>query len=345
MRISILIPYYRESEHIYDTTKLIVEALCVSLTTDQYEIIILDDGSNDLGANLEDSLCALPGVKIQHLAHKGRYQTRLAGLSLAQSEHVLLCDSRVKLNLNSLKFLTDPSVNIDQPRNGHVLFDSKAKFWMVFWESVSRIVWSQVFQPHFVSGVITRKNYNSWPKGTGLFYARRDDLLAAMNSLNSFFNDDKMSNDDTLVLQHLAEQRSIIYDVNFSATYLPRQKMNKFLTHMYEKGTKAIDGFGHSLSGIAIVIVTALITPPLFFGLLIFFQTPLLKILEILLFLLMILEIFIGLISFVKKLPFKFIASLLLMLPVAAPAYLGGIYRGVFMAILGFFRKELNSHE
>lgn len=335
MIVTVLIPYFQEAKNIYDTTYRVTEALKTA-AIDDYEIIILNDGSEDLDSPLESQLVSLRGVTVAHLPHRGRYQARLTGIELAKSEQVVLCDSRVKLNSNTLKFFSDTSFDPSQPRNGHVLFDSKAKYWMVFWESVSRIVWSQVFSSEFSSGTITEANYNSWPKGTGLFYARKQDLLEAMNTLNSFFENDLMSSDDTLVLLNLAKSKSILYDGSFSATYLPRQTVFDFIKHMYDKGTKVIDSFGHAVSGISLILGGAAIAPPLLFVLLMTNDISILDILLVFLITFFSLEAIIGVLAIVKKLPSKFLCSLLIMFPIAAPIYLIGIYRGIILVARGF---------
>ena len=334
MKISILIPYYNESLNIYRTVNLIIKALENS-QINVFEILILDDGSKDLTDALQAQLLSLTNTKLIRFEHQGRYKLRISGLEIAAYNHVLLCDARVRLAPNSLAFLLGNSADTEMPRNGHVIFDPTAKAWMVFWESMSRIVWPQVFSRNFSQGHINEQNFNSWPKGTGLFFARADVLLQAMRNTQSLFHKDELSSDDTLVLMQLARTSGILYDSSFSAYYLPRTKFSDFRSHIFERGTHAVDSFGHNLSAISLGLGLVAVMPIFFVVALVSFRSKTLFLMysgATAVAFLFILSLGIAL---HRRLPIKHVLSLLMMLPLVAPIYLVGLYRGLGLALYG----------
>ena len=341
MKVSVLIPYFNEALNILDTASRIQQALITAEISD-FEILVLDDGSDDLTEILELELSTITGLRVIKVPHRCRYQTRIAGLELVRYDLVLLIASRVKLCNDSLTFLNSEYSNSIRPRNGHVIFDPDCRTWMLFWEALSRIVWSRVFSPSFDQGVIGASDFDSWPKGTGLFFAPREQLLAAMKGSQSFFSNDSLASDDTLVLSTIARDSGIIYDTSFLAYYLPRSRFRDFFSHVFERGTHAVDSFGHKLTPISVGLILVSVSP-----LLLFLVIPLSVSGAIqgfwLTFIVILLGYFgIGLLSKKKKLPRRHISSILMMLPLAMPVYIVGIYRGIVLAISGRLMKGQN---
>jgi len=197
------------------------------------------------------------------------------------------------------------------------------------------MVWPRVFSRDFSQGLINEQNFNSWPKGTGLFFARADELLYAMRNTQSLFHNDELSSDDTLVLMQLARTSGILYDSSFSAYYLPRTKFSNFRSHVFERGTHAVDSFGHKLSAISLGLGLVSVIPIFFLVALIYFHSETLFLLysgAITVASLFILSLGIAL---RRRLPLKHILSLLMMLPVVTPIYLVGLYRGLGLALYG----------
>lgn len=337
MKISVLVPYYNEASNILRTVNLITEALTYAQLS-VFEILILDDGSNDLDEALTFQLLALSHLKIIRFDHQGKYRLRISGLELATYDQILLCDARVRLHRGSLSFLSKTTGEKQRARNGHVTFDPAAKIWMVFWESMSRIVWPQVFSSSFTQGIINETNFNSWPKGTGLFFAPKDLLLHAMRDTQSLFQNDELSSDDTLVLMEIAQSEGIIYDSSFSADYFPRSRFIDFQKHVFERGTHAVDSFGHKLSAISLMLGTIALIPVLLLAATLFLSSVRHLILWSSLIGVLALFVLAFGVAVVKRLPAKFVASLLMMLPLAAPSYMAGLYRGLCLAFAGKLR-------
>lgn len=342
MKVSVLIPYYNEAPNILQTVSLIIEALSyVQITV--FEILVLDDGSMDISEALNDQLLTFPHTRIINFVHQGKYKTRISGLEIAAYDDILLCDARVRLHHSALAFLSETTGQRQMARNGHVTFDPAARIWMVFWESMSRIVWPQVFSSSFTQGTINENNFNSWPKGTGLFFAPKNLLLHAMKDTQSLFQNDELSSDDTLVLMEIAKAEGIIYDSSFSADYSPRSKFIDFQKHVFERGTHAVDSFGHKLSAISLILGVVALLPIIFLAATSFFGSTRVLTLWISLIGVLVLFIFTFGLAVLKKLPTKFTVSLLMMLPIAAPSYVAGLYRGLGLAIAGRFRGLHNA--
>lgn len=99
---TVIVPLYNAGFYIRDC----VDSL-VNQSYQDFEIIIVDDGSTDDGLSTaqgiaEESSCAIKVLRQEHL---GPYMARLEGISKAEGEYLLFCDSDDTLRGDALEVL------------------------------------------------------------------------------------------------------------------------------------------------------------------------------------------------------------------------------------------------
>ena len=87
--ISIIIPVYNSGEQLYDCVKSIQNS-----TYKHFEIIIVDDGSNDETAKICDNCSAeCDNVKVYHTENKGVSAARNFGINQSKGDYITFVDS------------------------------------------------------------------------------------------------------------------------------------------------------------------------------------------------------------------------------------------------------------
>jgi hypothetical protein len=109
--------------------------------------------------------------------------------------------------------------------------------------------------------------FDSAPKGTGLFAARRDTLESAFRQAWPE-GDAKLVSDDTKVLRWIARNGGIRLDPSFSAVYRPRSTLRGFIRHSLDRGTLFVDSYaGTSAARSATIVLLAFVPLLLLAGL------------------------------------------------------------------------------
>ncbi len=88
-KLSIIIPFYNTKNEYFSKCK---ESL-ISQNFKNFEVILIDDGSNEEFKKELDNLEKLDYVKVVHTENKGVSEARNLGLSLANGEYVIFLDS------------------------------------------------------------------------------------------------------------------------------------------------------------------------------------------------------------------------------------------------------------
>lgn len=103
MKFSILVPVYNVEEYIEEC----LESL-VSQTFQDYEIILVNDGSTDSSGEICDFYkTKYPNMIVHHKKNEGLISARRVGLSLARGEYCIFCDSDDYLQINALETLNN----------------------------------------------------------------------------------------------------------------------------------------------------------------------------------------------------------------------------------------------
>jgi glycosyltransferase involved in cell wall biosynthesis len=87
-KVSVVIPCYNQGRYIEDSIQSVLDQ-----TFDDYEIIIVNDGSTDDETNKLLSIFYMPKTKIVHTANQGLVAARNAGIAAACGEYILPLDA------------------------------------------------------------------------------------------------------------------------------------------------------------------------------------------------------------------------------------------------------------
>lgn len=99
MLLSVILPYYNSGVWI---GKALDSLLAQDIPSSEYEIIVVDDGSEEEPNTLKDYIGRYPQISYHRIGHAGLSPARNYGLSLAQGEWLYLCDSDDFLQPNVL---------------------------------------------------------------------------------------------------------------------------------------------------------------------------------------------------------------------------------------------------
>lgn len=108
-KISIIIPVYNTEKYIKETIESILNQ-----NLDLFELILVDDGSQDNSLKILNQYECFPNVKVLHQKNKGAPSARNYGLSQATGDYILFFDSDDVIYSNSLKLVMQ-TINKNNP--------------------------------------------------------------------------------------------------------------------------------------------------------------------------------------------------------------------------------------
>jgi glycosyltransferase involved in cell wall biosynthesis len=241
-RLTVVIPVYNEEKWITPC----VDALMVSAKAARWtvEVVVVDDGSTDATAEKLVELASRHGITVLTQTNKGRFEARRAGLAKASGDQILLLDSRVIVDPDSLMFLRSQLIDHSARSvwNGHINVASKQNPYAGFMAGLVKIPWRRYFaNPQLMS--FGSEEFDLFPKGTGFFSAPRQILEEASDSFTSLYEDAHFASDDTGVLRWIVQRQRIFIAPEFSATYHGRETLKKFMSQSYFRGTTFVDSY------------------------------------------------------------------------------------------------------
>lgn len=213
------------------------------------DVILVDDGSSDDTARAAEVASAgrIP-LRVIRQENSGRFEARRVGLNAATGDLVMLLDSRVTLHAGALAFLEDRLAQGLDVWNGHVEVADHGSLIGTFWRLLAELAWPAYFDaPRETS--YGDAEFERYPKGTTCFVAPRALLQEAVAAFRSGYHDQRLANDDTPLLRHLAARRRINIAPGFACTYQPRRSLAAFLRHSLHRGVVFVDGHGRRESG------------------------------------------------------------------------------------------------
>lgn len=110
MKLSIIIPYYNGEKWI---AKCLDSLLNQDLAKDNYEIIVVDDGSTDDVRTLKDYVLSYNNIQYIRQENKGVSGARNKGLTVAKGDYVFFCDSDDFVTENVLGRLYSIAISYD----------------------------------------------------------------------------------------------------------------------------------------------------------------------------------------------------------------------------------------
>jgi len=231
---SIIVPVYNGADTLDDCLTALVDQ---DYPPDQYEIIVVNDGSTD---NTAEIASRYPVRLINLETNQGRVIARNTGAKAARYATLVFNDVRICPNET---LLADISRCHYQPLMPDVkVYDgSKWGFPRFFY-----LLRSKIYAPYYpLSEVgedfeITHKNFDKIPKGAGLFVSDQTLWLASQPETI-----DKSTNDDTRILRKIVEHRPILRTTAVSVKYKQRTELKDVVIHLFERGPRFADYYLH----------------------------------------------------------------------------------------------------
>lgn len=103
---------------VYNTNKVFLEECLnssINQDYDNYEIILVDDGSNQETKAFLDRYAVLPKIKLIHQENKGIVGARLTGIKAATGDYIYFLDSDDICNSNLLNILNNIAIDNNYP--------------------------------------------------------------------------------------------------------------------------------------------------------------------------------------------------------------------------------------
>lgn len=323
--ISVIIPTFNGAKWLRDTISHIERTLMSAKIT-KAEILIINDGSTDNTKNEVKSIMDSSSFKIRLVNQKnrGRFIARRTGTNEAKYPFLLFVDTRVFIGENSLSYVIK-KLSEDRTRNvwcSHVMVNKKGNIYARFWEAIAFVAWRMYFKnPKDISYGINE--FDHYPKGTTCFFIKKEILNEANKWFEKNTMDLKTSNDDTLLIRHIAENNSINISPDFWCLYHARSKMNQFVKHVYHRGKVFVDGFLRRDGNIYFWPLIAFLVISFIAPFIIVFNLSILPKMVIIGFCLWLIELL--LLSLVR-IPIKDAFSLFILSPIFAVFYGAGIW-------------------
>ncbi len=106
--LSIIVPIYNVESYL---SKCIESLLCQNLSAEEYEIVLIDDGSTDRSGHIADDYAQqYANIKVVHQQNAGLSEARNAGVAQSSGQYIMFVDSDDYLQPNVLKSLTDKMI-------------------------------------------------------------------------------------------------------------------------------------------------------------------------------------------------------------------------------------------
>jgi glycosyltransferase involved in cell wall biosynthesis len=241
--LTVVIPVFNQAAEIGATLTALDQSLAAA--SFDADVVVVDDGSTDGTASAVRATPTQVPVEVVEQENRGRFEARSRGLAQARGDYCLLLDSRVRLDAGSLRFVEEQLGRGEDREiwNGHVDIDTGVGPFAVFWDVLTRRVWSAYFSdPRTTSYGLAE--FERYPKGTTCLFAPRELLVEAFETYRSGYADVRHANDDAPVIRRLAGQRPINISPGFACRYTGRTRLVPFVRHAFHRGTVFVDGHG-----------------------------------------------------------------------------------------------------
>lgn len=264
--LSVVIPSFNSAPWLPSTLTALRRAIARAGVV--AEVIVVDDGSTDdtVAVLQEWQHDTIAPVRVLSQPNAGRFAARRSGLESAAASTVMLLDSRVLIDTDSLARIWSEAQDGVLVWNAHIETDPAAPLVGRFWDVPTRLFWGDYLRDPRAM-VLTGENFDSAPKGTTLLLAPRDLLAEAFHHAAPTVASTLVS-DDTKILRWVAENHGIRIDPRFSAVYRPRTTVTGFLRHAKDRGTLFVDSYAGTTPTRSAVLVGLAAAPLIAVGLL-----------------------------------------------------------------------------
>ncbi|MCX5833743.1 MAG: glycosyltransferase [Deltaproteobacteria bacterium] len=222
---SIIIPVYNGAEHLEACLTAILNQ---DYPRDQYEIIVVNDGSTDGSPEI----AARFPVRIVHLpSNQGRIAARNAGAEAATHDMLVFNDVRV---VPEGGLLRKADIKNYQPLMPGIEDGGNERWGFPRFFHLLRC---RLYHPYYpldgspVEVFIRAENFDTIPKGTGCFVCDRDLWLQCQPA-----SADKTMSDDTRILREIVNRKPILRTTAARAFYRQRRECGAILSHLFHRG-------------------------------------------------------------------------------------------------------------
>ncbi len=258
---SVIVPVFNGA----DTLGACLEALDnQDYPRNQYEIIVVDDGSTD---GTPEIAARFPARLVHLPSNQGRIAARNAGAEAATHDRLVFNDVRV---VPERSFLRKVDARNYQPLIPGIEEEGVSRWGFPRFFHLLRC---RLYQPYYpldgspVEVFICAENFNTIPKGTGCFVCSRD---LWMQSQPAFPN--KTMSDDTRILREIVNRKPILRTTEVRAFYSQRRAAAAVIFHLFQRGPLFADyylrkgGRYRNLYGLilclfGLMIITSIIFP------------------------------------------------------------------------------------
>jgi glycosyltransferase involved in cell wall biosynthesis len=237
---SFIIPAFNAEESISGTISALYSAISLSKIVN-YEVIIVDDGSTDFTDSIVREM-NLVGISIINQSNQGRLRARLNGIKSSKYKNLVLLDSRLWVDPMALVRL-ESTLREREPKMviARILF-AKSNLLGIFWDGIARIVWRNYYKNER-DVILTIKNFDLYPKGTGFLYVDKKTILDSYELLTEEQLKNRNTNDDTLIIKSIVKKSEVLLSKKMIGLYFPRTNLFSFLRHAKHRGYVASDGY------------------------------------------------------------------------------------------------------
>jgi glycosyltransferase involved in cell wall biosynthesis len=319
-KISIVIPVYNEENFISGTLESIS---LISYPLDDYEVVVVTDGCTD---GTVPAVKKFPFVRLVELDKNiGRYAARKTGAEAARYPNILFIDSRAHVDPNILSVIDQANAQVIQGVNFDI---ENPGLFETFYKSVRRKVFSKHYANSSQIKELNKDNFDSLPKGTNVFFVKKDLLFQAYEDLSGVDMSGD-SSDDTKLIKTIVQRTPAIIHPDVKIIYFYRKSFLANASHLYGfNATSFIDYYFHpSQKYFWLVIILPLLA---LFGVLaglLFIPLSLLIKVSILLGLDLIISIYLA-----RSIRDLYI--IMFMMPLCVSIFYAGIVRAIFLKYL-----------
>lgn len=230
MKFTFIIPVYNSQETISACIESLLNQEGFKYGND-YEIIVVDDGSTDHTSEIINSF---PVRHLKHIENRGRISARLTGANVAKTQKLIFLDSRntassnLLRNVSMLSFTPAISADLAVRENKY-----KSIFNTIMFLIRRTYYGKRYFEKSLKDSYITKANFLKSPKGTTLLVIDRDLFLKINPKQTS-----KTTSDDTLLFHNLVykENIEILRSTKLKINYLQRTKLSDLAPWLFHRG-------------------------------------------------------------------------------------------------------------
>lgn len=230
MKISVIVPVYNGKDTICECLEAL---LGQDYPKDDYEVIVVDDGSLDDTVEVVEKH---PVRLIELEQNYGRVIAREKGACAASYDNLLFVDARVIVAQNILAQIA--RINYQPLMAGE---QGEDKYRSPF-DTLFYLIRKRIYAPYYPQRNwgeelwISQDNFDKAPKGLTIFFCSRQFFLQSLPQTKG-----KTVNDDTRILKAMVGERKLLRHTDLKITYLQRTHWREVLRHIYERGPRFAD--------------------------------------------------------------------------------------------------------